>query len=147
MGDAYPPVTELLPHRGRSVIIDKVLVNSENSICVSTLITTKHPFFVNGRGVPSWTGIEYMAQAIAAHAGLENLRSRNSPRIGMLLGVRNFQTERQYFQEGLKLEISASKDFGDARGIAACSCTIQADGQILARANLIIMETEMEVRP
>ncbi len=147
MDGLFPPVTELLPHRGRSVIIDEVLVNSENSICVSTLITRKHPFFVNDYGVPAWTGIEYMAQAIAAHAGLENRHSRKSPHIGMLLGVRNYRTERRYFQEGMRLEISASRDFGDARGIAACTCTIQSDGKVLAQAKLIIIETEMETGP
>ncbi|MGB9430283.1 MAG: 3-hydroxylacyl-ACP dehydratase [Gammaproteobacteria bacterium] len=140
MSAGFPPVAELLPHRGRAVLIDEVLEDSKDSTLVAAHITRAHPFFVAGLGVPAWVGIELMAQAIAAHAGLDGRRAQQPPRAGMLLGTRRYQTETAYFREGARLEILAQREFGDSGGLAACACRIACDGQTLTRATLIIVE-------
>lgn len=140
MNEVFPSAAELLPHQGRAVLIDEVLADSENSIRVTACITSEHPFFVTGHGVPSWVGIELMAQAIAAHAGISARRSQQPPRVGMLLGTRRYHTGTLYFSDGARLEIVAQREFGDSGGIAACACTILCEGQTLAMARLIIIE-------
>jgi len=140
MNEVFPSAAELLPHQGRAVLIDEVLIDSEDGIRVNALITHEHPFYIADYGVPSWVGIELMAQAIAAHAGLKGRRLHQPPRIGMLLGTRRYQSTTPYFYESQRLEILAEREYGDTGGIAVCACTILCDGKTLAQATLIIVE-------
>lgn len=139
-------ISELLPHKGPAVMIDQVLEDSRDSIRVSARITAAHPFFVAGHGVPNWVGIEMMAQAIAAHAGLNGRREQREPRAGMLLGTRRYETTSPWFEEGANLEILAEREFGDNGGLAACNCRIMQDGQTLATATIIIIEIDEELK-
>ncbi|MGH8278861.1 MAG: hypothetical protein ACRETQ_04760 [Gammaproteobacteria bacterium] len=140
MNMEFPPVAELLPHRGRAVLIDSILENSAGRIRAGAQITGAHPLFVPGCGVPSWAGIELMAQAIAAHAGLEGRRSKLPPRMGMLLGTRRYQMASAWFPEGARLEIVAEREFGESGGVGACACRILCHGQTLATATIIVIE-------
>ena len=140
MSETFPPATELLPHRGRAALIDKVLEDTQDSIRVSAHITPENPYFVPGLGVPVWVGIELMAQAIAAHTGLGARREQKPPRAGMLLGTRRFEASAAYFPAGSELEVRAQRDFGDDGGLAACACTILSGDRILAQATIIIVE-------
>jgi predicted hotdog family 3-hydroxylacyl-ACP dehydratase len=139
-------ITRLLPHKGSAVLIDEVLGDTPDSIRVATHITRAHPYFVEGHGVPSWVGIEMMAQAIAAHAGLAGRRERREPRTGMLLGTRRYETTTAWFPEGARLEILAEREFGENSGLAACNCDVSCDGQTLAKATIIIIEIDDEIR-
>lgn len=147
MRDEFPPIGELLPHRGRAVMLDRVLANSENHIVAQLRITRAHPLFMPGHGVPVWAGIEFMAQAAAAHAGLKGRRSGSAPRMGMLLGTRRYETQCDYFAEGLELEIRAEREFGSDEGLGACRCSISSHGQTLASATLIIIEISETLTP
>lgn len=144
MGESFPPATELLPHHGQAVLIDAVLEDDRDSIRVRTKVRPDSPYFVPGLGLPIWVGIELMAQAIAAHAGLGARREQRPPRAGMLLGTRRFEAKAAYFPAGAELEIHAVRDFGDDGGLAACACTIQSGGEVLAKATLIIVEIGQE---
>ena len=144
MSEVSPSAAELLPHQGRAVLIDTVLEDTEDSIRVSARVTAANPYFVPGLGVPVWVGIELMAQAIAAHAGLGSRREQRPPRAGMLLGTRRFETGAAYFREGSELEICAQRDFGDDGGLAACACTILCGDEVLAKATIIIVEIGQE---
>jgi predicted hotdog family 3-hydroxylacyl-ACP dehydratase len=144
MAETFPPVAELLPHAGRSVLIDAVLEDTRDSIRATARITPENPYFVPGLGVPVWVGIELMAQTIAAHAGLAARREQRPPRAGMLLGTRRFEADAAYFPEGAELQVCAQRDFGDDGGLAACTCTILSGDRTLARATLIIVEIGKE---
>ncbi len=144
MAGTFPPAAELLPHQGQAALIDKILEDTQDSIRVSARITPENPYFVPGLGLPVWVGIELMAQAIAAHAGLAARRERRSPRAGMLLGTRRFEAGAAYFPAGSELEVRAQRDFGDDGGLAACACTILSGDRVLARATIIIVEIHKE---
>ncbi len=144
MGEMFPPAAELVPHAGRAVLIDTVLEDTPDSIRVSARVRPESPYCVPGLGLPAWVGIELMAQAIAAHAGLGARRERKPPRAGMLLGTRRFEAAAAYFPEGAELEVRAQRDFGDDGGLAACACTILSGDRILAQATIIIVEIGKE---
>ena len=139
-------ISELLPHKGSAVLIDKVLNDTPNSITVRAHITRDHPFFVEGHGVPVWVGIEMMAQAIAAHAGLNGQREHREPRSGMLLGTRRYETTKSWFDEDSELEILAEREFGENSGLAACYCKVSCNGETLATATIIIVEIDEEMK-
>lgn len=139
-------ISELLPHKGPAVLIDKILSDAPDSITVSARITRQHPFYVEGHGVPVWVGIEMMAQAIAAHAGLTGRRENREPRSGMLLGTRRYETKTSWFAENSDLEILAEREFGENSGLAACSCKVSCNGETLATATIIIVEIDEEMK-
>ena len=144
MTGSYPPAAELLPHRGQAVLIDAVLEDTRDSIRVSAQVRADNPYFVPGRGLPTWVGIELMAQAVAAHAGLAARREARPPRGGMLLGTRRYEVTAPYFPEGVELEVRADRDFGDDGGLAACACTILCGDETVVRATIIIVEIDEE---
>lgn len=146
MDTKFPPVATLLPHRGPALLIDAVLAETPDGIRVAAHITPAHPYFVPGRGVPAWVGIELMAQAIAARAGLTAERTHTAPGSGMLLGTRRYHTQRAYFPEGARLEISARREFSDESGVVACACEITCGGETLSAATIIVMKTAAEQR-
>lgn len=138
----FPPIAELLPHAGRAVLLDAVLANGADSITALALIDAAHPWFVPGRGVPVWVGMEMMAQAAAAHGSL-NARARGlGPRRGMLLGTRDYRGTLAWFSAGMRLQVHAARALGDSGGMSACDCRIEHEGHVLATATLIIFEEE-----
>ncbi|HEY3645799.1 MAG TPA: 3-hydroxylacyl-ACP dehydratase [Gammaproteobacteria bacterium] len=145
---AYPPIAELLPHAGPAVLLDAVLEQRADSLRARLRITPANPYFEPGRGVPVWVGIELMAQAVAAHAGLIARRSQNPPKKGMLLGTRRYEASVGWFAEGSELDVEARREFGeDESGVAACVCSITSDGKELARATLIIVQVDDKDMP
>lgn len=140
MGDTFPHPSEVLPHAGRAVLIDAIVADTADTIEAVAQVTSAHPYYVEGRGVPSWVGLELMAQAIAAHAGLAGRRARRPPRVGMLLGTRRYAATTAWFAEGARLEIRAHRAFGAEGGMAACDCQIRCAGELLAEATIIIAE-------
>ncbi|HET7370358.1 MAG TPA: 3-hydroxylacyl-ACP dehydratase [Gammaproteobacteria bacterium] len=136
----FPLPAQLLPHAGPAVLLDEILSDSDNVIEAVAAITAEHPFFVAGSGVPAWVGIEVMAQAIAAHAGLSGRRAGRAPRLGMLLGTRRYRAHGAWFAAGSRLIVRAEREFGGEGGMAACQCRIDCEGQTLAEATIIIIE-------
>jgi predicted hotdog family 3-hydroxylacyl-ACP dehydratase len=138
----YPPIAELLPHRGASVLLDAVLEDHAGGLRARVTIRSDHPYLVPGRGIPAWVGIELMAQAAAAHAGLKARSSQMPPNGGMLLGTRRFEALEPWFREGMELEVSAEQEFGESGegGVSACVCAIRSGGRTLATATLVVLE-------
>jgi|SRR6185312_6539848 len=145
--ETFPPIAELLPHRGPSVLLDAVVEDSLDEIRARVRIGPHHPYHEQGLGVPVWVGIELMAQAIAAHAGLNARRSQTPPKKGMLLGTRRFEASTAYFAEGAELEVEARREFGGDGEIAACACRILSGGETLATATIIIVEIPEDKLP
>lgn len=138
----YPPIAELLPHHGASVLLDAVLEDRPDGLRARVTIRPGHPYLVPGHGVPAWVGIELMAQAAAAHAGLKARGSQMPPNAGMLLGTRRFEALEPWFREGMELEVTAEPEFGSSGegGVSACVCAIESGGRTLATATLVVLE-------
>ena len=129
----------LLPHRPPMVLIDGVeAFDSEaKRVVVSMKVDDSNPFFSDG-GVPSWTAIEYMAQASAALVGLRDrsLAPDCAPRPGVLLGTRRMVLELERFLAGSSYHISAECVFEDTDA-ASFQCEIRDDADtVVASATL-----------
>ncbi|HEV2331605.1 MAG TPA: 3-hydroxylacyl-ACP dehydratase [Gammaproteobacteria bacterium] len=147
MSAAFPPIAELVPHAGPALLLDAVLEHADGRIRARARVSAASRYFVPGRGLPSWVGLELMSQAIAAYAGLKARAEGRPPRAGMLLGTRRYEARESYFPEGAELEIECIRDFGDDSGVAACACTIRSGGETWAEATIIIVEVDEEGRP
>src|SRR5262249_45980544 len=62
------PIGELLRHGPEMTLIDRLVSYDQQKSVAAVEIGPASRFF-DGDGVPGWVGIEYMAQAIAAHVG------------------------------------------------------------------------------
>lgn len=98
----------------------------------------KPSIFANANGdIPCWVGVEYMAQTIAVFAGLELRRLGIPPKIGFLMGTRKYKPSVTHFQKGQMVEVLANRQYiSDEDRIALFQCTITANGEILAQADI-----------
>jgi predicted hotdog family 3-hydroxylacyl-ACP dehydratase len=92
---------KLIPHRGKMLLLSRVLSYdaSENSLLAEVDILQNSFFYDdNFKGVPVWIGFEYMAQAIAALSGKNDLANGQMPGFGFILSVSNFVANVPYFK-------------------------------------------------
>ena len=132
-------VERLLPHRGGMLWLDRVLHCEDEDVTVEAVVRADHPF-LDGDTVPAWTGIEYMAQCIAAWAGARALRRGEAVKPGFLLGTRRYISHREAFAVGLRLRVEAHCElFGD-NGLGLFACRIYDGDEEIATANVSVFE-------
>jgi predicted hotdog family 3-hydroxylacyl-ACP dehydratase len=120
-----PPVAELLPHAGPVVLLDRVIAHdAETTVCAVTLRPGSLLAEPDG-SVPAYAGIEYMAQCIAAHAGLLEREAGRAPRPGFLLGARAVEIHVVRLGLGQSLEIRAQRVWGEASGMVSFDCSVR----------------------
>jgi predicted hotdog family 3-hydroxylacyl-ACP dehydratase len=124
-------IGDLLPHGREMTLIERLVEHTPHRSVATRTIRSSSKFSVP-TGVPAWVGIEYMAQAIAAHAGYE-ARLRGEPLgIGFLLGTRDYRSEVGEFPLGATLTITVEPLLAEGR-LGAFRCVIAADA-VLATA-------------
>ena len=129
---------ELLPHSGRMVLIDDAIDAGDDWVRAGVRIAEDSLFYQPGKGVPSWIGIEYMAQTIALFSGVQAKRAGQDVRVGFLLGTRKYQAAQDYFRLGSYLEVFASEEWNDGQ-MAIFDCHIENEGR-LATARLNVFQ-------
>ena len=133
------PIESCIPHRGTMRLIDRLLEHDADSVVVETRV----PFdglFLDAAGMPAWVGIEYMAQAIAAWAGVQARGRGEAPKLGFLLGTRRYNCTRGYFERGQVLRIEARREVMGDNGLGVFACRISDDGEELATALVTVFE-------
>lgn len=120
-----PPVRDLLPHSGAMVLLDRVVSADDDNLCAEVRIHAGS-MLATGDGVGAWVGIEYMAQAIAAHAGWKALRRDEAVKVGFLLGSRKYQAAVPYFVPGSVLRVHVHRVLQGENGLGAFDCRIDA---------------------
>lgn len=131
----FDNVASLMPQAAPMILIDKILACEDGRL--EALVTHETPsLFTNaGGGVPVWVGVEYMAQAIAAYAGIKN-RERGRPvSVGFLLGFRDYKAVVMEFVRGQAVIVRITEVYSDEEGGAVFDCEIHGDG-LLASAQI-----------
>jgi 3-oxoacyl-[acyl-carrier-protein] synthase I len=129
-------MSEVLPHQGRMLLLDELIdVGPEHVVCAVAI--ERDTMFCDGvNGVPSWVGIEYMAQTAATYSGVEEARAGVRPTIGLLLGSRRYKPEVPYFAIGSRLHVHAELILRDETDLVAFSCRIVEGERLLAQADV-----------
>lgn len=142
-------VRDIVPHSGEMVLVENIVSHSDDSIVAVTVIRESSPFYRPGSdpvtggvaGVPSWVGLEYMAQTVAAWSGLREREQGGAPRSGFLIGVKRYTASKPVFPTGSRLEIEAR--VRDRHGsLAVFECRISAE-EIEVEAVLNVVEGEL----
>jgi len=131
---AFPPVDDVLPHRGTMRLVDEIVACSDDAVAVLCRVD-RHAWYADAQGaMPAWLGIELMAQAIAAHVGLIAMRAGGRARPGVLLGASRYEAHAPSFAPGARLRIEATEVLKSEQGHGAYECTIASDDRCLAQA-------------
>ena len=128
---------ELLSHRDPMLLLDEVAEDGATFAEALVRVTPATAFFTLGRGVPSWIGIEYMAQTIGIVAGRQSRADGGGAAMGYLLGTRRYRCIPAWFTDGQILRVRCDEQLADNNGLGVYSCSIR-DGATLANASLTV---------
>lgn len=141
MDPDLPPIEELLPHRGGMLLVDRVVAWKEGWVVVRAA-PRRSTWYAEERGMPSWIGIELIAQAVGAHVGLISRSRGEPPKKGVLLGTRSYRSTLAWFPFGAPLTIEALLTFRDDSGLGSFDGSIALEGAEVAKASLTVYEPE-----
>ncbi len=141
MGKALDlPIDALVPHARPMLLLDSMLEADETHNRCTVTIGPDTMFLEEG-GVPAYVGIEYMAQAVAAHGGYLAHLAGEPVRIGFLLGTPRFVTHCEAFPLGSVLEIEAHLEWGDDELLRfGCRIRDMDTGRLLQEAGLNVFQ-------
>lgn len=129
-------IEQVLPHQGRMRLLDELLEYAPGRVVCGVSIRPDSLFYVEAHGVPSWVGLEYMAQTACAYSGIEEVQRGLKPSIALLLGARRYQARTPAFELGARLRIVAELALRDENDLVAFDCAIHQGDVTLARADL-----------
>ena len=127
-----------LPHETDAVLIENVRAIDAYTTCATATLQTQTPFSDAASACPSWLVIELMAQAVAAGVGLREFQPGVRPRLGLLLGVRDFACSADNVAAGTTLEFEVKESTRDERGMGVFDCALDVSGARVARATLSV---------
>ncbi len=128
-------VAELLPHDGNMVLLDGVVDYDQESL-VAEVVVRDDGLFGDGKTIPAWIGIEYMAQTVAAHGGMMCHLVGKPINLGFLLGTRRYISNISDFTVGTRLTVKVNR-FIEDQGLGVFDCQILGDGiDISAKLNV-----------
>jgi predicted hotdog family 3-hydroxylacyl-ACP dehydratase len=129
-------IADVLPYAQPMLLLDELLEFSDEHVSCAVHIRPHTMFCDGGNGVPAWVGIEYMAQAMCAFSGVEEVRAGLKPSIGLLLGSRLYQAEVEWFGLGSELVVRADLQLRDENNLVAFQCSIHEGARLLARGDV-----------
>ena len=145
---AIDAIDDLVPHTGTMLLLERVISVDDASLCAQIVVRPDTLFF-DGRGVGAWIGLEYMAQAIAAHGG-HAARLRGEPvKPGFLLGTRRYEARSPSFALGSVLRVHVRRAEQGENGLRVFECQIANAGDVddpsaapLASASIMVFVPE-----
>ena len=132
------PAARVVPHEHDAVLLDRLWALDAATTCAVATVRPGSPFGEPGDGWPDWMLIELMAQVVAGGAGLREFSLGTRPRLGLLLGVRNFTCSLPQVTAGSELRIEAAESSRDENGMGVFDCSVSLGGQQIAGATLSV---------
>lgn len=129
-----------LPHRAPMLLLDELVEMKENGCIAKVKIHQDMPF-LEDQGLPSWVGIEIMAQTIALFGGVKERLKDNSPKLGFLLGSKSFEMGQDYFAIGEELTVEIDLQFLNRHQIGIFNCSIQT-ADALSKATILVSQPD-----
>lgn len=133
---AFPAIETLLLHSASMLLLDSVVHWEEKGLDARVNPADSYMFSDAQGEIPSWVGIEYMAQAVSAHAGREALESGQPLRIGFLLGTRKYTALVPSFHPQQPLVVKVRELLRDETDLVLFDCGIYLEERLLAHAEI-----------
>ncbi|EKE76666.1 3-hydroxydecanoyl-ACP dehydratase [Gallaecimonas xiamenensis] len=120
----FGPPDQYIAHRPPMALLQEVLEVGDDFARCRLVVDPQSPF-ATPEGVPSWVGIEYMAQTIAVYAGYLAEQAGEPVKPGFLLGTRRLEADFDFFYLGDWVEIEARRALMQEDGLSVFTCLIQ----------------------
>ena len=137
-----PPIEALVPQSGAMLLLHEIVAHDERRITCRALSHRDpgNPLAHEGR-LPVWAGIEYAAQAMAAHFGL-GAGVPGDVALGLLGGLRDVACEVERLDDiASPLLVFAERLSHDPAGsIYAFSVTAESDGRPLLKGRATVVQ-------
>lgn len=133
-------VADVVPHKDGMMLLDTILSCDDEELTAQVSIAKSTLFLNEEDYVPAWVGIEYMAQAVAAWAGVQGRNKGQGAKIGYLLGTRKYRSYCSVFPLGSVLTIHIKRHYQEGE-LGVFECRISADA-LLAEAALNVYQPE-----
>lgn len=131
-----------VPHEGDAVLLDAVWAESATCTQATATVRGGTPFCDDAgsrpAGWPAWLAIELLAQVVAASAGLREFRPGVRPRLGLLLGARQFSPRIAVLPAGATLALTVDESSRDEDGMGVYDGTVAIAGELVASATLSV---------
>lgn len=137
-------VEDLVPHSGAMSLLTDITGVGPNWLSARIQITPDS-MFAEQQGVPSWIGLEYMAQAVAAFSGANAVAEGNAPKIGLLLGSRSYEASSNLFVLGDTLNIRVEEEVRGDNNLSIFTGELQGTlgaNPVQAHAQINVFEPE-----
>ena len=136
------PAIDFIPHNGKLALVDKITEISEGYIECSVKTSDSLPFRDEQNRIPSWIGIEYMAQSIGAYAGWTDSQEGKPVKVGFLLGSRKMTLHTDFFVDET-IYIQARLVFrNEELGSFKCSILSENKQSVLAEATVNVFQPD-----
>ncbi len=132
----FNSVADLLPQTGEMILLDKIEDWDVDFLEASVFHNRPHWYNDANGDTPAWVGIEYMAQSIAALAGIKSLLNKEPVRIGFLLGTRKYIAHTPTFKKNTPIAIHVESLFLGEDNLALFDCKISSEKILLAQAQV-----------
>ncbi|GGB07905.1 ApeP family dehydratase [Agarivorans gilvus] len=143
----FPELAEVLPHKAPMILLDNIVDwQPEKIVCSVVINENSHLFNDLEQAVPVYTCLEYMAQTVAALAGLEARAREQDIEVGFLIGTRKCLFEQTAFSIGARLLISAQRVYAEEDGLAVFACEVNdQQGDLICSAQLNVFQPKNAV--
>lgn len=129
-----------IPHRGAMQLLSRIVAVDESS-AVAQVDVPMDGLFVRDGEVPAWIGMEYMAQTVSAWAGAREREAGSVvPKLGLLLGSRQFVARLSGYPCGSVLTVQARCELVADNGLGLFDCQIELAGKPVATARLSVFQ-------
>ena len=131
-------ILDVVPHQIPMSLLDTVESYSDKTL-VSSVTIKEDSLFYEELGVPTWVGLEYMGQSIAAFGGVEARNEGRPVKIGFLVSSRRYESPQSHFKLGSKLIVFVEKVINNPYGLSVFNCSITwSDFVIQANLNVFL---------
>jgi len=136
------PASEFVLHRQPMLVLDRLLeIGPAYAIC-EWHVSGNNGFLVPHRGVPSYAGVEYMAQCIAVYGGANDRINGIGPQPGLLLGSRHYKADVRYFEVDISYQVECTQLVRTDEGMASFDCKILLDSETIAKGRLAVLQMQ-----
>lgn len=130
---------DFLPQKKTMALLDEIVsIDHDKSVLTAFVTIGPETMFCDNGGVPTYVGIEYMAQSIAAFSNIPKPGvSPKNVSFGLLLGSRKYICHHPKFLMGDAVYITVAQIYYD-NSIASFSGTIMVDDSCYCEAQLMV---------
>jgi len=130
-------IEQVLPHKGDMVLIDEIIEEGDGYGAARVKVDAASKFFEESlNGIRAFIGLEWMAQTIAALAGIEALKKNKPVQIGFLLGSRKYEPSKNVFGLNEEYIIRVEQMYREDNGLGSFQCTIHQGDVLIADSKL-----------